>query len=256
MVCSSLPCRKKPGLRMDDAAPQARQEDSARTNGAGEAPLASEDCAADTRPPSTLRIGLSRYLTPKQLCRLDSVTVGIAGAGGLGSNCAMLLARSGIRRFVLVDHDSVDASNLNRQFYFTDQVYRAKVAALRDNLLALDDTLDVGIHRLELVPGNLCSVFAGCAVVVEALDGVAGKKMLAEAFMGGDTFFVSASGMAGWGGPDMRTRHIRDSAVVVGDFQSGVTPGMPPMAPRVMMAAAMQADAVLTHLLGPCCQTG
>lgn len=200
---------------------------------------------------STLQSGLRRYLSATQLERLEAVTVGIAGAGGLGSNCAMMLARSGVRRFVIADHDSIEPSNLNRQFFFEDQVGRSKVAALRDNLQAIDAGIRVAIHRLELTETNIDTVFEGCTIVVEALDGVEGKKMLAEAFMGRKEFFVSASGMAGWGGPDMRTRRIRDVAAFVGDFASDIA-SMPPMSPRVTMVAAMQADAVINHILGPC----
>lgn len=207
--------------------------------------------AEESAAGAEFRAGLLRYLTEEQLLRLESVTVGIAGAGGLGSNCAMLLARSGVRNFVVADHDSVDASNLNRQFYFADQVDRVKVSALRDNLQAVNPDVTVQLHRIMLDEHTVHDVFAGCSVVVEALDSVDGKKMLAEAFMGRKAFFVSASGMAGWGGPDMRTRHIRDTAALVGDFTSDIA-AMPPMAPRVMMAAALQADAVLAHILGPC----
>jgi len=209
------------------------------------------EALGDAPEESTLRSGLRRYLSAAQLERLEAVTVGIAGAGGLGSNCAMMLARSGVRRFVIADHDSIEPSNLNRQFFFEDQVGRSKVAALRDNLQAIDAGIQVTIHRLELTEANVDAVFEDCPVVVEALDGVEGKKMLAEAFMGRKEFFVSASGMAGWGGPDMRTRRIRDVAAFVGDFASDIA-SMPPMAPRVTMVAAMQADAVINHILGPC----
>jgi sulfur carrier protein ThiS adenylyltransferase len=56
--------------------------------------------------------------------------VGIAGAGGLGSNCAAALVRSGIGALVIADFDVVTESNLNRQFYFRDQVGMQKTAAL------------------------------------------------------------------------------------------------------------------------------
>jgi sulfur carrier protein ThiS adenylyltransferase len=49
-------------------------------------------------------------------------TVGIAGCGGLGSNCAVALARSGVGRLVLADFDCVERSNLNRQYFFLSQV--------------------------------------------------------------------------------------------------------------------------------------
>ena len=63
--------------------------------------------------------------------------IGIAGAGGLGSNVAVNLVRTGVKKLKIVDFDVVDESNLNRQFYFMDQVGRPKVEALRENLLRI-----------------------------------------------------------------------------------------------------------------------
>lgn len=48
----------------------------------------------------------------------------------------------------------------------------------------------------------------------------------------------------------MTTRRMGRKLIVVGDYVNEVGPGHPPLAPRVIMAAAMQADAVLCHLLG------
>ena len=56
--------------------------------------------------------------------------IGIAGLGGLGSNIAMMLARSGIRHFVLADFDTVDESNLNRQHYFPAHLGRKKTECM------------------------------------------------------------------------------------------------------------------------------
>lgn len=64
--------------------------------------------------------GLGRYFSGEQLERIRRVKVGIAGAGGLGSNCAFNLVRSGFSDFVICDFDIVEPSNLNRQFYFAD----------------------------------------------------------------------------------------------------------------------------------------
>lgn len=200
---------------------------------------------------SLLQQGLSRYLTDEQMDKMASVTVGIAGCGGLGSNCAAILARSGVRRFVIADFDVVDSSNLNRQFFFEDQVDKVKVNACRDNLLRIDSTLEVTVHECRLQESMLKECFCDCDVLVEALDSVESKKMMAQAFLSDSRFFVSASGMAGWGEPYMQVRTIRDDTVLVGDFTTDIAT-LPPMAPKVMMAAAMQADAVLKHILGPC----
>ena len=65
---------------------------------------------------------------------LGKFRVGIAGAGGLGSNCAVALARSGIGTLVICDFDIIEEANLNRQFYFTDQVGMEKTTALEANI--------------------------------------------------------------------------------------------------------------------------
>ena len=84
---------------------------------------------------NALHNGLARYLSPDQLEALRAARVGIAGAGGLGSNAALMLARSGVGNLVLVDDDVVDASNLTRQQYWPRHVGRPKVEALAELLL-------------------------------------------------------------------------------------------------------------------------
>jgi sulfur carrier protein ThiS adenylyltransferase len=54
--------------------------------------------------------------------KLKNYTVGIAGVGGLGSNCAVALARVGIGKLIISDFDIVYESNLNRQYFFKDQI--------------------------------------------------------------------------------------------------------------------------------------
>lgn len=198
---------------------------------------------------STLQKGLSRYLSAEQLEKLGAVTVGIAGCGGLGSNCAFMLARSGVRNFVIVDYDVVDASNLNRQFFFEDQLGMEKVRVCKENLLRIDSGLNITVHNDKITAQTALQYFADCSCVIEALDSIEGKKMMAEQFLSDSRLFVSASGMAGWGEPYMKKRQIREDAVLVGDFTTDIA-DYPPMAPKVLMAAAMQADVVLTHILG------
>ncbi len=50
--------------------------------------------------------------------RLKNKTVGIAGCGGLGSNCAVALARVGVGKLIIADFDIIEESNLNRQYFF------------------------------------------------------------------------------------------------------------------------------------------
>ncbi len=199
---------------------------------------------------SRLREGLARYLAPEALERLASVRVGIAGAGGLGSNVAVMLVRSGIRRLVTADFDRVEASNLNRQAFFPEDVGRPKVEALRNLLFRLEPELEYAGHDLRLTPENAPELFAGCDVVVEAVDGAETKAVLCSALLRAGFFVVAASGLAGWGGPPMRARRVGANLVLVGDEAGDVSEQAPPMAPRVTQAAALQADAVLARILG------
>ena len=74
---------------------------------------------------------------------LESARVGIAGAGGLGSNCAMHLVRAGVQHITVVDFDVVNESNLNRQFFFRDQLGQKKVEAIKENLLRIEPDADI-----------------------------------------------------------------------------------------------------------------
>ena len=58
--------------------------------------------------------------------KLKNKTVGIAGCGGLGSNCAVALSRVGIGKLIIADFDNIEESNLNRQYYFYNQIGKRK----------------------------------------------------------------------------------------------------------------------------------
>ncbi len=76
----------------------------------------------------------------------------ILGAGGLGSPAAMYLAASGVGRITLVDHDTVDLTNLQRQIaHTTERIGQAKVASARTAMLALNPECQVQLvpHRAD-----------------------------------------------------------------------------------------------------------
>ncbi len=194
---------------------------------------------------------VNSYLRPDEANALVSACVGIAGAGGLGSNCAMHLVRSGIGKLVIADFDTVNESNLNRQFFFRDQVGRAKVEALKENLLRISPECDIKAVAVKLDSHNVREVFAGCNVVVEAFDSTEAKAMMAMAFAKGPVPLVTASGLAGWGRSNaIRLRRIGANIVAIGDGETAVSPETPPFSPRVGIAAAMEANAAISLVLG------
>ncbi|WP_285905460.1 sulfur carrier protein ThiS adenylyltransferase ThiF [Pseudodesulfovibrio pelocollis] len=194
--------------------------------------------------------GIAVYLGAARLRHLQGVTVGIAGAGGLGSNCAMLLVRSGFKRFVLADFDRVDASNLNRQVYDADQIGQLKVTALSRTMLAVNPDLSIDLRTVRVTPDNAAAVFAGCDTVVEAFDDPQCKRALVETLLPTGVLLVAASGIGGHGNADaVTTRRVRDNFILIGDMETECSAEHPPLAPRVALAAAKQADVVLSHFL-------
>ena len=191
------------------------------------------------------------YLTPAERVVLEKVRIGVAGAGGLGSNCAMHLVRSGIRHLVVADFDVVGESNLNRQFFFRDQLGMKKVDALKANLLRIDPEVDVQAVDVRLDAASTRELFEDCDIVVEAFDVVEAKTMILSTLMPLGMRLVTASGLAGWGKSNaMRVRKMGANVVVVGDGETGVATDVAPASPRVGIAAAMEANAVVAWLLG------
>lgn len=185
--------------------------------------------------------------------RLAEKTVGIVGAGGLGSNCACALVRAGLTSLVIADFDVVSESNLDRQFYFRSQIGMPKVDALEANLLAIEPNVRVVKLATRIQPASFVSFYARCDVIVEAVDVDLVKAMLVESALSAfpDKPYVTVSGIAGFGG-NRPLRSVRSGlTTLVGDFESEVGPDNPPVAPRVLVAAGLEADAVLEALLDP-----
>lgn len=194
-----------------------------------------------------LRRGIGRYLNAAQTAAARTARVGVAGAGGLGSNAALMLARSGLENFLLVDDDTVEASNLNRQQFWPRHVGMPKVDALKSLLLELNPAARVETLRLRLTEDNAARIVRACPLWLEALDGARDKRLFVEAALSAGLRVASASGIAGYGREPLGRRRL-GRLVVVGDFSTDVADA-PPLAPRVTEAAALLADAALTWIL-------
>ncbi|WP_434509610.1 sulfur carrier protein ThiS adenylyltransferase ThiF [Desulfitobacterium sp. AusDCA] len=195
--------------------------------------------------------GLKKHFGEERLNQIQKIRVGIAGTGGLGSNVANHLVRSGFSHFTLIDFDRIEPSNLNRQFFFADQIGKLKVEALAENLRRINPDLDLELYTERISTANIGQFFQDCDIWVEALDQAAAKKEFVEYALKRKKFVVSASGMAGWGSTDtMLTHHWGAGLVVVGDLSTGISAECPPLSPRIGVAAAKEANVVLRWALG------
>lgn len=183
--------------------------------------------------------------------KLKSKVVGIAGAGGLGSNCAIALARSGVGKIIVADFDVIDLSNLNRQYYFYHQLGRKKVLALKENLKLVNPDIEVVPISLKLDPDSIVKNYADCDIIIEAFDRDDMKSMIIETVLQyfPDKPIIAGSGMAGYGQNNIIKTEHHGNLYICGDQQNAVSDAMPPLAPRVGIVSMMQANQALEILL-------
>lgn len=182
---------------------------------------------------------------------LKKCTVGIAGCGGLGSTCAINLARAGVGKLIIADYDIVTNANLERQYYFADQVNTLKVHALRNNILRIDPTITVKAFDLKLCSSDVIELFAGCDVIVEAFDKAEMKQMIIETTLSHlpQKPLVAGVGVAGFGMTDLLRVHRSGNLIVCGDQLTELSDDNPLIAPRVGIVANMQANEVIELLM-------
>lgn len=188
--------------------------------------------------------------TPGLHEKLKKSRVAVCGLGGLGSHIAIMLARSGIGSLLLIDFDTIDASNLNRQSYYVSDLGRLKTEAIRDQIFNINPFVRVEINTCMVTYENVCGLFLGCDVVCEAFDNVSSKNLLLKNFSKFyDIPLICASGMAGFGDSNSISTHkIAQNVYVCGDLKSSASPGRGLMSPRVNICAAHQANLVLELL--------
>ena len=185
--------------------------------------------------------------------RFSSATVAVCGLGGLGSNIATALARSGIGKLLLIDFDCVDVTNLHRQQYKASQIGRYKAEALAENLLEIAPYTEIHTVTVKITEENFAELLKEADIVCEAFDHAESKAMLVNGVLEQlpYCYLVAASGMAGMNTPNtIRTRKIMKRFYLCGDEVSEAADSIGLVAPRVMLCAAHQAHTVLRILAG------
>ncbi len=183
--------------------------------------------------------------SPEVHAKLRKASVGVAGLGGLGSQIAVALVRMGIGRLTGIDFDMVELSNINRQYYFMDQIGMLKTEALEDTLKRISLLTALNLINLKIGGDNVKGLFDSCDVIIEAFDDPHAKAALFDACRVHypDAFYIGASGVAGYGNTQaLKIKKMSEKVFVVGDFTSEARPGSGLMAGRVGVAAGIQAD--------------
>ena len=119
------------------------------------------------------------------LSRLREASVMVLGLGGVGSHCTEALARSGVGKLILVDHDKVSISNINRQsIALHSTVGQYKTRVMREKIADISPQTEVVTYECFVLPEN----------IGEAIDTVTAKLALAERALASGIPIISSMG--------------------------------------------------------------
>ena len=200
---------------------------------------------------TALQQALHKGLTAEQSQRLQVAKVAIVGLGGLGSNVALWLARLGVGQLLLYDFDKVELSNLNRQYYFLEDVDQYKATALLGHLKAVNPYGNYHSRVVQLTEDNLAELLSEANIVCEALDKPEAKALLVNGVLESfpDKYLVSASGLAGFASSaSMQVRRVTPHFYLCGDGISDMLQ-LPLCGARVGLCAAQEALTIARIIL-------
>jgi len=114
--------------------------------------------------------------------RLRNAKVLVIGAGGLGSPALLYLAAAGIGTLGIVDDDTVELSNLQRQvIHEVADIGRSKIESARDSIAAINPGVKVVLHPVRLDASNALDLFAGYDVILDGADNFSTRYLVNDA---------------------------------------------------------------------------
>lgn len=139
----------------------------------------------------------------KQLLGEDKInsfkgkTILVAGIGGVGGTALECLARSGFDKFVLIDSDDVDVTNLNRQILFISKdVGKSKVESAKRHIEEINSSVDIKIIKTKIGETPIEKLIDDKIIfIIDAIDDINGKFELYRFSLENDIPLISSLGM-------------------------------------------------------------
>ncbi len=211
------------------------------------------------------------------IARLQQAKVAVFGIGGVGGHVVEALARSGVGSFLLVDSDTVNVTNINRQIIAThDTIGRYKTEVMKERILSINPEARIEIRNCFFLPENKEEFdFTQYSYVVDAIDTVtakielvmqsqaagvpvissmgAGNKLDAAAFEVADIYKTSVCPLAKVMRRELKKRNVKHLKVVYSKeepikHEAGRLPGSIAFVPSV--AGLIIAGEVIKDLVG------
>lgn len=126
--------------------------------------------------------------------KLRKAKVLIVGMGGLGCPAAQYLAAAGVGTLGLIDHDSVDATNLHRQIlYGTADIGKPKAEAAKEKLQLQNENIEVRTYNQGLTIENALEIITDFDIIVDGTDNFLSKYLINDACLLAGKSWVYAS---------------------------------------------------------------
>ena len=128
--------------------------------------------------------------------KMGKIKVSIAGIGGVGSIIPLILARTGVKKFVLVDKDVVDSSNLNRQIAYDFQdINTRKIDAISQKIEKISPNVEISAHFSRIDDIFDFDIFKDSDFIVDAIDDLHAKVLLIKYALTNNIKIISSLGM-------------------------------------------------------------
>ena len=194
-------------------------------------------------------------LSEEECALLHTRRVLVAGCGGLGGNLINMLSRVGVGNLRIVDGDVFEATNLNRQLFSEVPILGTnKARAAAERIARINPDITVETIETFITEENAVELIRGCDVVLDALDNVDGRRVLAAACKKVGVPFVYGA-ISGWvaqsaismPGDDLIEKLYPEDVVVRDKSVLSFTPAL---------CASMQAALCVKLLTGRSVETG
>jgi len=175
--------------------------------------------------------------------------IAIVGCGGLGSNAASNLVRAGFTNLLIIDFDVVNESNLNRQFYFQDQIGKRKTDAIKENLSRISDKVKIQCLFEKINEINISDHLSDAEVVIECVDNASAKSLIVQYALNQGKIIIAASGVCETCVEyPIKVEKKLNGFYLIGDGITDIAKGNQPFSAKVSAVAAYQADIMISLL--------
>ena len=176
--------------------------------------------------------------------------ISIVGCGGLGSNVASCLVRAKFRNLSIIDFDIVSESNLDRQFFFFDQIGELKTESLKVNLLRIHRDINIYDICKRIDKSNIDNILSEADVIFECVDNASVKKMIVEYALTKNKLVIAASGVSETCVEyPIHVKKMSSNFYLIGDNTTDIRTGQRPYSAKVSVCAGYQADIAISLML-------